>query len=255
MDRSQLKRFWDGKARRYPLPFQPKTYQGTLGILEMIKQRGVSFREKTVLDLGCGTGVFTLPLAQEASFVLGIDCSEEMIGLLKNEAEKYGIKNVGTRNAFWQDLDPEVTGLRKAFDIGFAAMTAAVKSKEDVLKLEDCSREWVVYIGWGRKRENSLMREIFALHGLELKSPGGSMMVGSTLQELGRDFQFEFFESSWDWEGTVDEALEDLSGFIQMEGRVPQRERILQILQEGIVDGKIRHTTFVEQGLVIWKPK
>ena len=100
-----------------------------------------------------------------------------------------------------------------------------------------------------------MMREIFALHGLELKSPGGSMMVRSTLQELGRDFQFEFFESSWDWEGTVDEALEDLSGFIQMEGRVPQRERILQILQEGTVDGKIRHTTFVEQGLVIWKPK
>lgn len=48
----------------------------------------------TVADLGCGSGYFTVPLAEKAKKVYGIDVQKEMIDFLREKIRKLKIKNV-----------------------------------------------------------------------------------------------------------------------------------------------------------------
>lgn len=45
-----------------------------------------------ILDVGCGTGNFSIKLAQQGCSVIGIDVSDEMLDIAKNKAEKLGLK-------------------------------------------------------------------------------------------------------------------------------------------------------------------
>ncbi|MBB6523719.1 23S rRNA (uracil(1939)-C(5))-methyltransferase RlmD [Pseudoteredinibacter isoporae] len=47
-----------------------------------------------VLDLFCGVGNFTLPLAEQAGKVLGIELSQDMVEMARNNARRLGIENV-----------------------------------------------------------------------------------------------------------------------------------------------------------------
>ena len=58
-----------------------------------------------VLDLGCGPGTLTIPLARRAGTVVGIDPSEEMIAAAVRESARLGI-SIDWRVGSSQDLDP-----------------------------------------------------------------------------------------------------------------------------------------------------
>ena len=61
--------------------------------------------EDRVLDLFCGLGNFTLPLARRAREVVGVEGSEELVALAKANAERNGLDNVSFHAA---DLAKEV---------------------------------------------------------------------------------------------------------------------------------------------------
>lgn len=61
-----------------------------------ILKDNVLIRNKTVLDIGCGTGRLTMRLAQEAKEVYGIDLDDYSINVLNNKIADKGIKNIKT---------------------------------------------------------------------------------------------------------------------------------------------------------------
>jgi ubiquinone/menaquinone biosynthesis C-methylase UbiE len=65
-----------------------------------------------VLDLGCGTGRITIPMAQRACQVTGVDLSAQMIARLREKAEKLGL-NVDLREADMEQLPFEAS----SFDV------------------------------------------------------------------------------------------------------------------------------------------
>ena len=54
-----------------------------------LKAHGVS--EGILVDLGCGTGDLTLMLTQAGYDVIGVDCSQEMLSVLREKAEELGL--------------------------------------------------------------------------------------------------------------------------------------------------------------------
>ncbi len=54
-------------------------------VLEVLAER--SFRPRSVLDLGCGTGSATLAFARVGIAAVGIDCSSQMLERARNHAE------------------------------------------------------------------------------------------------------------------------------------------------------------------------
>jgi SAM-dependent methyltransferase len=57
----------------------------------------------TVLDIGCGPGSLSIPLASKAGSITALDFSSEMLKHLKVNAEKYHIDNIQYINSSWQD--------------------------------------------------------------------------------------------------------------------------------------------------------
>jgi 2-polyprenyl-3-methyl-5-hydroxy-6-metoxy-1,4-benzoquinol methylase len=57
-------------------------------------KRKINLKNKTLLDLGCGTGRLSFQFAKQCKKVVGIDFAESMISQAKNYATRHNIKNV-----------------------------------------------------------------------------------------------------------------------------------------------------------------
>ena len=81
---------WDKKSESYA------KFNGELGdfgkrVFEILRGWGASFAGKSVLDVGAGTGVYSLYLASLGAKVTAIDSSEGMLRELRRSAEEFGI--------------------------------------------------------------------------------------------------------------------------------------------------------------------
>jgi len=77
----------------------------TSEVKEVLKQ--ISWKSKTVLDVGCGTGFFAYSVAKKGAKVLGIDFSEEAIEIAKS---KYSHKNLDFKSI-------DVSKIKEKFDV------------------------------------------------------------------------------------------------------------------------------------------
>ena len=82
---------WDKKSESYA------KFSGELGdfgkrVFEILRGWGVSFAGKSVLDVGAGTGVYSLYLASLGAKVTAIDSSEGMLRELRRSAQEFGIR-------------------------------------------------------------------------------------------------------------------------------------------------------------------
>ena len=81
---------WDKKSESYA---KFSSEPGSFGkrVFEILRGWGVSFAGKSVLDVGAGTGVYSLYLASLGAKVTAIDSSEGMLRELRRSAEEFGI--------------------------------------------------------------------------------------------------------------------------------------------------------------------
>lgn len=111
---SKSTRFWDKLAPKFDN--YEKKDQETYSLL-IEKTRKYLEKDQTVLDFGCGTGLVSNEIAQDAGQVTAIDISSKMIELAKAKASSRGIQNI----AFLQAGIDDGTLTEKTFDVVIAA--------------------------------------------------------------------------------------------------------------------------------------
>lgn len=245
--------FWDNMADRYPLPFNAETLNDTRKIIAIAEAGGVCIDQATILDIGCGTGIYTLPLAQRATHITGVDSSDKMLSYCKKERDSSNLENVRILQVDWQKDDIESLGSTGVFDIVWASMTPAIRTGDDVLKMRQCANKSCVYIGWGRLRKNDLLEEVFAAHNQVFGPPPGAAAIRTILENQGICPRTTQITTSWNWQGNLEEACRNAAGYLEAGSDTEvQLESIKKIISRYIQDGKVSHTTHVEMEVLVW---
>ena len=92
--------FWDHLAPDYSKEFN--LYRDVEGLGDWIHKK---FGDgHTVLDIGCGTGNFTIPMSSYSKEILALDFSPAMLKELSVQLQDKNIKNVRTVCSKWEDF-------------------------------------------------------------------------------------------------------------------------------------------------------
>jgi len=149
------KQFWDKKARTFPR-FEEGEHTYEAGVLDKIRAHGVELNGASVLDVGCGSGMYTIRLAREAAQVTALDISETMLDILREDAETQGIDNIDYVCSEWMQYDSDAT-----FDVVFCSMTPAIQTEASRLKLLQHARRWTIFMGFAGVMNSNVMSGLY----------------------------------------------------------------------------------------------
>jgi SAM-dependent methyltransferase len=139
--------------------------------------------ERPILELGCGTGRLSVPLAKLGHVVTGIDCSEEMLSKARTRAKAEGVEveflHADARNLKVEPMDRLI--------ISSFNFLAHLRDFDDLRRFFVCVRECMGPRGFLIIEEDSPLA-----HQIE-NDPQERRLIGAHLNEQGG--QVEFYES------------------------------------------------------------
>lgn len=153
-----MKSAWDKKALSYSR-YDGKLTGFDLEFFDKVREFGVCFEGKTLIDVGCGTGVKSLHLAKMCKSVTAVDISTKMLEVMSEDAAKFGISNLQIHESSWSDFK-----LDQSYDIAFSTMSPAIGTNEDFDKFLNCARQRV-YLWWNKPRNSDLVNKFYEIYG------------------------------------------------------------------------------------------
>jgi SAM-dependent methyltransferase len=220
-----MKNKWDKKAQHYGR-YSPEG-DGLEGIvLALLEQMGVEFEGKNVLDIGCGTGVYTLHIAQLAKRVDAIDISGEMLRILEDDAFRYKIDNIHTYTSNWDEFILPHT----RYDYAISTMSPATREQAGFEKMHR-SAHTKIFLGWGDKRGTELLEELFDIHGQIYTPPNGAVKLRAWLEDKHIEYTLKEHIETKTRKRTMVEAIQRYAWHLQARDMTPDRDKIRSLLQ------------------------
>jgi len=238
---------WDEKAKNYAR-YSTSANSFEANIMATLKKLGINFKDKTMLDVGCGTGVYTLKIAQLATSVIGIDFSDKMLEVLQEDAKKLNIKNIKTYHSTWDDYNLD----NQIYDIAICTMSPAVKTEKQLEKF-DKSAKIKIYLGWAGVRDCNILDDLFIAHGTRYVAPNGAKRVKEWLQANHKKYKIENFEELKIRTRSFKEALENYTWHLFVRGVNPKKEKIINIIKPLCdKENNIKEETLNKMDLLVW---
>ncbi len=139
---------WDGIAGT--LLQNPEELSAITGMSLERQRRTMAFLQEydlpgindEILDIGCGSGIFTAEFAGLAKKVTALDFSPVCLELTEERIREAGYRNVDIEACDMNTLDPEERGWVKKFDLVFSAFTPACYRYASIRKMETMSRKY-----------------------------------------------------------------------------------------------------------------
>ena len=113
-----------------------------------LRARGLLGEGSSVIDIGCGPGLFVMEFAKTAKHAVGLDHSRRFIEYAQMRAKARGAQNVSFVEADFLALDVESAGYAGAFDLVFTSTTPAATGDGSLEKLMKMSRGYCQYVSF-----------------------------------------------------------------------------------------------------------
>lgn len=246
-------RIWDRAAKSFdetPIP----TFAENPFLQRIEEEISLSPALRT-LDVGCGSGIFSLALAPRVGEAVGVDISPEMIRYAQEKKQTLGQTNVHFSCLNWDHADLDTLGFRGAFDVAFAHMTPAVHDFETLDKLNACSRN-LCLIAKPVRRCDPLQDEVFRLIDLDDSRShfDSTVETFAYLWYKGYEPKLSYCNEVW----TSDRTPEDAAAWYLDRARLQKavtaddEARVLAYLRSAAKDGLVHEHTTVTRVTILW---
>ncbi len=217
-------------------------------------------KNDTVLDIGCGPGRISVPMAQRAKSVTSIDSSEKMLEYCRRNAREAGITNLDARLMDWDEAvaDKNV----EKHDIVIASRSPGMT---DIRKTTSFAKKYVVFIAWANAPNiPTIVGDLFSGIGEARNFPPmrmdrriGYNVTYNIVYDLGYDPNIRIVTDGFTRDyGSREEAYKDLWRLRETAGEIPDVFRTnvdkwLSPNQGGGVTFRRETRSFV----IWWEPK
>ncbi|MCV3423144.1 class I SAM-dependent methyltransferase [Campylobacter lari] len=197
-----------------------------------------SLQDESVVDIGCGSGVWTLHLAQKAKSVLGVDSSSAMLEILQEDAKTHAISNVKTLNL---DFENFYKNNNTKFDLAFLSMSPALQNEKDYKAFLSLASK-KVYLGWASRRKSSFLDPIFEHFNTHFKGFYEEDLQGF-LNAQNIPYEVEIFNETRVVKRDRESAIENALWHLSMNGLNANKQELESFVKdevEEIIEAKIK---------------
>jgi SAM-dependent methyltransferase len=245
----QEKEFWELRSKSFPTFLEGNTYQTKM--LSIMRENGIDFNGAEVLDVGAGTGSYTLPIAKTAKSVIALDISGGMLNALKDSAEKLGLNNIVCVESDWVDYT-----LEKKFDIILCSLTPALKDEEAAEKVFNNAKKWGIQIGSSGPMKAYMLDGLLELHNIEGRYKNAPHTEMKNVLKK-REIPFTVIPVQGEWERTYshDAIMENLTNVVISHGKEPDIKVIEEYIErfKDKLSGLYISKTFYDVELLFWR--
>ncbi|MGI5921744.1 MAG: class I SAM-dependent methyltransferase [Syntrophomonadaceae bacterium] len=247
-------KYWNARASNFT------NHSGdnrTSEVLELLNKKGILQAGVRVLDIGCGPGLFTIPMASQGIFVVAVDPADKMLALLKDKLPAKSSSFVTTIEALWEDIDIISNGWINSFDLVFASMSPAINSLATLRKMISCSRKWCYLSGFAGIKQFELLDSLWlTLVGKPYREHFNDIIFPfNIIYSLGYKPEITYKTSITKQKEETDllkqQILNNLSQEIKLTPEVI--EYVHNFLTERSYQGIIEHNITSTVGMMIWK--
>lgn len=222
---------------------------------EMVSKIKVG-KEDTVLDIGCGNGTITIPLAKKARSVTALDISTKMLDLLQEKAAAEHLSNIDSINKNIVDLEADEIGPHDVV-VASRSLNGISNIKHELEKINQIAGKYVFITIWG-KHNRAFESEIAHLLGREIYEHPDYTIILNILKELGINAQSEPLKSNTrNFYSDMEEALDRIEwrvGDLNREEKLIVEEHLSKMLTKN-ADGSLSYTRSSSKWVLIWWKK
>ena len=257
---------WD---KNRAIRFQKRTRESNYA-RELLRRIAIPL-DSTVLDVGCGPGALSFPIARQARLVTAVDMSENMLKIMKEMARQENITNIQYVHNSWLAVKPDRD--IEQHDIVICSRSIHLVSAEEQRDGEDLRVRWDLAAALAKMNRlarsqvfvtswapfvSRLEQDLCRLVGKTYVPPPDYIHIYNVLYQMGIYADIEF----WTHErkrvfATVDEATEDFVWLLNVK-RDADKNKLREYLEVNLVEdnGSLapREIERRDIALLKWKP-
>ena len=251
---NNLKEFWDSMAGQFTDFDIPTPYNNEF--MKLLYLKGILEAKGYALDIGCGTGKYSLALSPYFEKVIGTDISDNMINAAKRRSLNEEIKNTDYKCLSWQELNADKFGWKNKFNFVFAHMTPAVNSLETIKKMRYVSKNWCA-VTKSVCRNNKIADAVNKICGNIINGYGENEINGLLSMLWADGLKPELFYESevWDNELPLQKAIDSYIKRMTVKKDLTNKEKsdITDYFNSIALNGMVKEISDVTICTVYWK--
>lgn len=213
-------------------------------------------KEDTVLDIGSGNGVITIPLAKKAKSVTAVDISAKMLDILRENAAAEKLSNIHFINLDLEMVEADEIGPHDVV-VASRSLNGIADIQPELEKINNIADKYVYMTLWSvgnREFEN----EISELLGRKSHHNPDYTIVLNILQDMGIQTNVEPLKSNTrNFYSSMEEALDRIEwrvGELDEDERNLVEEHLSRVLTKD-PDGSLSYCRTNSKWILIWWKK
>ena len=243
--------FWDTRAKRFSKRLPVSSVAGDPLYRRLRQATG---RRSTVLDVGAGSGRFSLALAPRVAAVTAVDPSAGMLDICRRQARALGLTNLAIVHSKWEDAEVEPA------DVAFSSyVVTLVPDAARFLAKLDASATQRAFLYLGAYTADAIMDPLWRhFHGASRKPGPTYLDAADVLRELGVKPQVDVVEVATRGRfKSVADAAKDYRDQLCLPDTPEIRKELRGLLQHWLIrrgDALAAPLKTVPAAVISWKP-